>query len=111
MKKFIDTLVRLPNLRTLNLLSISHRSPVTVGLKRKCANFPNIREMIVSPKYPDFIKSCPNIESLTFRYDLNSLSRTAIDLRGAGLKRIAGLDSSAVYNVRCESADPPPNPN
>ena len=65
MNKFVDTLARLPNLRTLELLSVSRRGPVTAGLKRKCANFPSIREMAVNVTYPDFIRSCPNLEGLT----------------------------------------------
>ena len=104
MKKFVDTLVRLPNLRTLELLSISHRSPVTAGLKRKCATFPNIREIIISPKYPDFVTSCPNLESLTFRYGFTPRSPVAIDLCGEGLKRVAGIDFSMDRWVSCELA-------
>jgi hypothetical protein len=104
MKKFVDTLARLPNLRTLELLSVSHRTPVTTGLKRKCAQFPNIREMIVDPTYPDFIRSCPNLESLTFRRGLRSRSYVAINSYGAGLKRVAGVDFQVFYNVRCKFA-------
>jgi len=102
MKKFVDTLLRLPNLRTLELLGISHRSPVAAGLKRKCATFPNIREMIISPKYPDFVMSCPNLESLTFRHGFTSRSSVAINLCGAGLTRIAGIDFSRDRWVSCE---------
>ena len=102
MKKFIDVLVRLPSLKRLELLSVSHRAPVTAGLKRKCAKFPNIREMIVSPKYPDFIRCCPNLESLTFRYGLSPRSCVAIDLCGARLKRIMGVDFSTDFYVRCK---------
>ena len=109
MKKFVDTLIRLPNLRTLDLLSVSHRSPVTVALKRKCAKFPNIRELTVSRKYPDFVKSCPNLESLTFRYGLGPRSRMAIDLCGAGLKRFVGLDFFRNYGVQGEFVKTSPN--
>ena len=92
MKKFIDTLVRLPNLRRLELLSVSHRSPVTAQLKRKCAVFPNIREMIVDNTYPDFIKCCPNLESLAFIRTVDKHACRAIELHGAGLKRVTGVD-------------------
>ena len=92
MRTFVDTLVRLPNLRRLELLSVSHRCPVTAGLKRKCAQFPNIREMVVDRMYPDFIKSCPNLESLTFRDGLGSRSSAAIESYGVELKRVAGVD-------------------
>ena len=107
MKKFIETLVRLPNLRTLELLSVSHRSPVTAGLKRKCAKFPNIREMTVDDTYPDFIRSCPNLGGLTFRYGLGSSACTALESYGAGLKRIAGVnvDLDTSFVTRCEFMD------
>ena len=101
MKKFVDTLVRLPNLRRLELLSVSLKSPVTAGLKRKCAKFPNIREMIVCPKYPAFVKSCPNLESLTFRDGLPQNSKKATDLCDAELKRIVGVDFSLGHYVGC----------
>jgi len=67
-------------------------SPVTAGLKRKCAKFPNIREMTVDDTYPDFIRSCPNLEGLTFRYSLGSSVYTALESYGAGLKRVEGVD-------------------
>jgi len=109
MRKFVDTLTRLPNLKRLELLSVTHRAPVTAGLKRKCANFPNIREMIVSPKYPDFIRCCPNVENLTFRYGLSPRSRVAIDLCGPGLKRIVGVNFSMDFYVRCKFVKASPN--
>ena len=108
MTKFVDVLVRLPNLRTLELLDVSHRNPVTRGLKRKCAKFPNIREMTVCSAYPDFIRSCPNLESLTFRCgspgDYNALSSY-----GAELKRVGGLHISSL-EVECEFPNVPSNP-
>jgi hypothetical protein len=91
MNKFIDTLLQLPNLRRLELLTISHRAPVMAALKRKCAIFPNIREMLVEFTCPDFIKSCPNLESLTFRRGLDEDACRAIELYGAGLKRVTGV--------------------
>jgi len=109
MRKFVDTLTRLPNLRRLELLSVTHRAPVTAGLKRKCANFPNIREMIVSPKYPDFIRCCPNVENLTFRYGLSPRSRVAIDLCGSRLRRVVGVNFSMDFYVRCEFPKTSPN--
>ena len=107
MKKFIDTLVRLPNLRTLELLSVSHRSPVTAGLKRKCAKFPNIRKMTVDDTYSDFIRSCPNLEDLTFRYGWRRNAHTALALYGAGLKHVAGVDFDTFSVVQCEFMNTP----
>ena len=94
MEKFIDTLLRLPNLRRLELLSVSHRSPVAAALKRKSTIFPNIREMAFGAMCPNFIKSCPNLESLTFRCVLDHSACRAIKMHGAGLKRITGVDPS-----------------
>jgi hypothetical protein len=102
MKKFVNALVRLPNLRTLELLSVSHRSPVTTGLKRKCAKFPNIREMTVDATYPDFIRSCPNLEGLTFRHGLSYNAFIALESYGAGLKRVAGVDFNTFFAVKRE---------
>ena len=101
MTKFVDVLVRLPNLRTLELLEVSHRDPVTRGLKRKCAKFPSIREMIVSSTYPDFIKSCPNLESLTFRDGMDDVS-TTLSSYGAELRRVGGVDICPSSHVECE---------
>ena len=108
MTKFVDVLVRLPNLRVLDLLDVTHRSPVTRGLKRKCARFPNIREMTVCSTYPDFIRSCPNLESLTFRRgspgDSNALSSY-----GAELKRLGGVGIYRSWDVECEFPNFPSN--
>ena len=92
MKKFVDTLSRLPNLRRLDLLCVRRRACVTLALERKGAIFPNIREMIIDDRYPDFIKSCPNLESLTVgRFFTDSVSQV-IELYGAGLKRVTGVN-------------------
>ena len=106
MTKFVDTLVRLPNLRTLELLGVSHRSPVTRGLKRKCAQFPSIREMTVCCVYPDFIKSCPNLESLVFKGPFMG-SYKDIGPYCARLKRVGGVDIAPGSNVECELLNVP----
>lgn len=98
MKKFVDTLVRLPNLRRLELLDVSHRSPITVGLKRKRASFPNIREILVNCTYPDFIKSCPNLESMSFRRGLDECGCRAMESYGTGLKRVTGVECEGLYS-------------
>ncbi|KAF9782926.1 hypothetical protein BJ322DRAFT_182478 [Thelephora terrestris] len=40
--KFVDCLVRLPNLKTLEILSAGSRAPISKALKRKYAVFPSI---------------------------------------------------------------------
>ena len=106
---FVDALVRLPNLRTLELLYVSHRSPVTRGLKRKCAKFPSIREMTVCILYPDFIRSCPNLESLTFSYGFGKNSSDALNSYGAGLKRVR-LDTPIGLGTEGEFSEEPSDP-
>ena len=102
MSKFVNVLVRLPNLRTLELLGVTRRTPVTKELKRKCASFPSIREMTVCSKYPDFIRACPNLESLTFRHCLVRNSSTALSSYGAELKRVRGVGTFIAMDVECE---------
>ena len=104
MKKFVNVLVRLPNLRTLELLGVSERDPVTRGLSRKCAEFPSIRKMTVCSVYPDFIKSCPNLESLTFRDDIGKHYSETLQSYGGELKRIRGLKVGVFVglDVECE---------
>jgi len=110
MKKFVDVLTKLPNLRTLDLLSIGHRTPVTNGLRRKCAEFPSIREMTVCVAYPDFIRSCPNLESLTFRRHFWNNCSKALRLYGAELKRVGGLKTTIDSDVECEFPKVPSSP-
>ena len=110
MTKFVDLLVRLPNLRTLELLGVTHRSPVTRGLKRKCAKFPNIREMTVCSTYPDFIRSCPNLESLAFRHGFDQGSSDALSSYGSELKRVGGVGISCSSDVECGSHELPSDP-
>lgn len=109
MNRFIDTLALLSNLRRLELLSVTHRSFVTAGLKREHAKFPSIREMVVSPKYPGFVKCSPNLESLTFRHGFRTRSKVAIELCGAKLKRVVGVDFSTDSHVECEFMKASPN--
>jgi len=108
MTKFVDVLTRLPNLRTLDLLSVSNRVPVTLGLvESEIAKFPSIREMSVCVTYPDFIGSCPNLESLTFRRGFWNLCSKALRDYGAELKRVGGIIDS---NVECELLKAPSGP-
>jgi len=110
MIKFVDVLVRLPSLRTLELLDVTHRTPVTRGLKLKCAKFPNIREMTVCSTYPDFIRSCPNLESLTFRRGLVEDSPKALRSYGAELRRVGGVEILRSSDVECEFLKLPSDP-
>jgi len=113
MKKFVDILVQLPNLRTLELLSSTHRRPITKALKRKCAKFPSIRELTVCTICPDFMKTCPNLESLTFRHGYGKATMDPMSLYGPGLrlKRVRGVMAYDSRSVECESQKVPPDPS
>ena len=103
MKKFVDTLLQLPNLRRLELLRVSHTYSITAALEHKRARFPNIREMVVEHICPGFVRSCPNLESLTFRRDFNESALATLDLYYyAGLKRVTGLDPFPYPHLSCK---------
>ena len=102
MTKFVDCLVRLPNLKTLEILRVSSRGPVSKALKRKYARFPSIRELRITHACHHFIRNCPNLENLIFTNGLDMHSPASIRSHGGGLKRIAGVDIYSVGNVYCE---------
>jgi len=112
MRKFIDVLVRLPDLRTLELLSSTRTKPIMNALKRKCANFPSIREITVCSVCPDFMKACPNLESVTFRHAFGKTTTDALSLYGAGLKRVKGVltYNGHSWSVECEPLRVLPDP-
>ena len=103
MTKFVDVLVRLPNLKTLELLASTHRNPITRALKRKCAKFPSIREMTVCTICPDFMRTCPNLESVTFRHGFGKAAIDPLSLYGAGLRRVKGVMTYGSGSVERES--------
>ena len=94
MTKFVDCLVQLPNLRTLEMFSASHIRPVTRGLKRKCAWFPSVRELTIGNSLVKFIKNCPNVESVTLSGAFDSGGAQILGSYGKELKklkRVAGV--------------------
>ena len=91
MTKFIDCLVRLPNLKTLEILSISSGAPISKTLKRKDAIFPSIRELRITHKCHHFVRNCPNLENLTLTDGFDIHSPDTIRSHGRGLRRIAGV--------------------
>jgi len=86
---FVDCLVRLPNLRTLDIPIISRVNTVKQELKRECARFPTIRELWICNELVEFVGNCPNVESVTFvgtpRDD------GILHLHGQRLRHVAGI--------------------
>lgn len=91
MIKFVDCLVRLPNLRTLEILGAGPRAPISKALKRKYATFPSIRELRITPACHHFIKNCPNLETLTFTRSLDTHAPTTVLSHGQRLRCIRGV--------------------
>jgi hypothetical protein len=89
--RFVNCLVRLPNLRTLEILSAGPRTPISKALKRKYATFPSIRELRITPACHHFIKNCPNLDSLTFTRSLDMHAPATVISHGKGLRRIMGV--------------------
>jgi len=99
MTKFVECLVRLPNLRTLEVFGASHVGPITKGLKRKCVRFPSVRELWISDKMVKFVGSCPNVESLITQDGLSwdSIGMLSSYRKELGhLKRVIGMNGCYV---------------
>lgn len=91
MEKFVNCLVELPNLKTLEILHVSSRAPVSKALRRKYAVFPGIRVLRITNACHHFIRNCPNLEDLTFTAGLDKHASETLRSHGRGLKRIAGV--------------------
>jgi len=92
MVKFIDCLVRLPNLKTLEILNVSSRAPILKALKWQHAIFPTIRELRITHQCHYFIRNCPNLENLTLTDGFDIHSSGTVRSHGMGLKRIGGVN-------------------
>ena len=97
MTKFVDCLVQLPNLKTLEILSVSSRAPVSKALKQKHARFLSICELRITHACHHFIRNCPNLENLTLTDGLDIHSLYTIHSHSKGLKRIAGVNFTRHY--------------
>ena len=91
MTKFVDCLVRLSNLKTLEILGAGPRAPISKALKRKYATFPSIRELRITPACHHFIKNCPNLDSLIFTRSLDTHAPATILSHGERLRSITGV--------------------
>ena len=91
MTKFVDCLVQLPNLRTLEVYSTSHIHRVRRGLERECARFPNIRELWAGVVLEELLGCCPNVESVAVLGGLFSGTPSSRGIELKNLKRVAGI--------------------
>jgi len=98
MTKFVDCLLRLPNLKTLEILGVGARAPISKALKRKHTIFPSIRELRITHACHHFIRNCPNLENLIFTNGVDTHSPATVRSHGGGLKRVAGMD---YHTSRC----------
>ena len=96
MTKFVDCLVRLPNLRTLDIFTTSNIDPTKQELERECARFPGIRELWVCGSFVEFAGNCPNVESVTVTSALIQHIEI-LCLHGRWLKRFAGVYKDHVW--------------
>jgi len=82
MSKFVDCLVQLPNLRTLETLNVSSRVPVSKALEWKHARFPSIRELRITHACHHFTRNCPGLENLTLTNGFGMHSPASIRSHG-----------------------------
>jgi len=92
---FVDCLVRLPNLRTLDVFSTNRIGLVTKGLQRECAKFPSIRGLWAS-SVPVLFKNCPNVESATASGGLFP-DVEVLCVYGKRVRRFAGVHKHDVW--------------
>ena len=99
MTKFIDCLIRLPNLRTLEVFSTTNLYNVKRGLRRKSAKFPSVRELVINERTAGFIRSCPNVEVITAPSGLSDEGAKILNTHGRrlkNLKRVVGVNERCV---------------
>jgi len=91
MIKFLDCLVWLPNLKTLEILSIGLNAYPSRNLRRR-ARFPSIRELRITSLFHRFVRKCPNLESLTLTDGRYTYSPVPIGPYCRKLKRVGGVN-------------------
>ena len=94
-EKFIDCLVRLPNLKVLEIFppNVYH---IGKELKRKRAQFPSIRELRVESALVKVVGTCPNVESLTIMEYIDPTRMKKLISYGKELKKVKRF--ARVYN-------------
>lgn len=99
MTKFVDCLVQLPNLKTLEVFATNDVESLAKGLKRESARFTGIHELGISDSTATFVGNCPNVETITVLHRLLSdgtkiLSSHIGELKK--LKRVIGIPEGYV---------------
>ena len=108
-KVFVDCLVRLPNLRSLEVFCPNHTSPFTEELERARAQFPSIRNLgVCRVSVP--VRSCPNVESVTLAGGYFTDIQMACSY-GKQLRRIAGIYKQDLWRGEFRDAFPSEVPN
>jgi len=92
MARFVDCLVRLPNLETLEVLKVSSQDLISKALWSGRCTFPSIRVLRITQGCHCFITNCPNLEDLTFTTGLDTSALATVRAHGERLKRIAGVN-------------------
>ena len=95
MTKFVDCLVRLPNLRILDIFVPGSIDLTKQEFKRECARFPSIRELLVCSSLVEFVGNCPNVESVMITGSLIQHIEI-LCLHGKRLRRVAGVNKNNV---------------
>ena len=105
MNKFIDCLVRLPNLKTLEILDIDPGDAIPRALKRELATFtlPSVRELRILPECHHLVENCPNLESLIFTRPADERAHSTVLSHGQGLRCIAGMSLYRERDLNSES--------
>lgn len=99
MTKFIDCLVLLPNLKTLEVLRTYFADPFLRKLGQECPRFPSVRELVVVNAASTLVGRCPNVESVVVADGLSLNGAVALNLYGEGLEKLkhfAGVSVSGV---------------
>lgn len=106
MTKFVDCLIQLVNLKTLEVFSADSGEFITRGLEQPSALFPGICELGISDSTAQFVGNCPNVETITALNQLSLESATILSSRGRELKkleRVVGIAECFVQLDELES--------
>ena len=87
-KKFVECLVLLPNLNTLEIFSTGHGELYLGGFRWGSIRFPGIRELEIDRMTMELVGRCPNVESVTVRRPFSSRGVAFLGSYGKGLKKL-----------------------